>query len=326
MKIAICMVLFCGSLHAATSTHRPEDIVTTVATPGSDGISRTVLEKLLAGFDQLDRKLLELQNGTSIVESKLITIENTIHRLEQGIGRNLSVILEQQTSSENQSSRLKQQHETTTTPKPEPPSSCKEIASNVSGVYRIYEKSDSSPIKVYCEMEKFDGGWIVVQHRFNGSVDFFRNWADYRDGFGELDGEFWLGLEHIHQLTTGRTHELVVEVKDFSDNYGYSRYNSFKVESEREGYRLESLGSYSGTAGNSMKGLRGKKFSTKDKDNDYDIDSHADFYEGGWWYPSGYSNLNGPYTNSTVIKGNWWAYFKNDYRGMSFTRMMIREL
>uniref|UniRef100_A0A182F402 Fibrinogen C-terminal domain-containing protein n=1 Tax=Anopheles albimanus TaxID=7167 RepID=A0A182F402_ANOAL len=96
-------------------------------------------------------------------------------------------------------------------------------------------------------MEKLGGGWIVVQHRFNGSVDFYRNWDRYRDGFGDLESEFWLGLEKMHQITKSRNYELVVEIKDFSGKYGYARYDGFQIGSESEEYRLKNLGSYSGT-------------------------------------------------------------------------------
>ncbi|ETN64560.1 hypothetical protein AND_003694 [Anopheles darlingi] len=300
----------------------------------------------------MDRKLLELQNELTKhrdeVERNRISHDSAI----QDIGRNLSVILDQQTASANHSSYesleqvllsfrsripdcvtstsspLQLNSDTpTTTPKPYQPSSCKERASNVSGVSLIRVYSDSSPFNVYCEMEKFDGGWIVLQHRFNGSVNFFRSWNEYRDGFGKFDGEFWLGLEHIHQLTTARSYELIVEVKDFSGNYGYTRYNAFQVGTEGEQYRLKTMGStYRGSAGDSMTLITGQKFSTKDRDNDGSIGSHADAYEGAWWYPSAYSNLNGPYKNSNNVKGNWWVSFKNDYRGLSFSRMMIREL
>ncbi|ETN64725.1 hypothetical protein AND_003523 [Anopheles darlingi] len=146
--------------------------------------------------------------------------------------------------------------------------SCKGVPSNVSGTYLLRIKSASEPFEVYCEQNAFDGGWIVMQFRFDGSLDFYRGWNEFRDGFGDLRKEFWLGLEKVHQITRGRKHELIVELKDFSRAYVYARYDAFEIGSESERYKLKDIGKYNGTAGDEMINYMGMKFSTKDRDND----------------------------------------------------------
>ncbi|XP_058120107.1 fibrinogen-like protein A [Anopheles ziemanni] len=210
----------------------------------------------------------------------------------------------------------------------DPVRSCRQVTGE-SGTYlfRLWKKSKQ--FEVFCEQNKFKGGWIVIQHRYDGSVDFYRNWAQYRNGFGNVDGEFWLGLEYVHQITKNRPHELLVEVKDFHGNYGYAKYDGFEIGDESELYVLKKLGTYSGTAGDSMEYHKNKKFTTFDRDNDeWNSNNCAMVGHGAWWYDHcHHSNLNGRYQNTTGdASAMVWHHFKNDNPGLSYSRMMIRNI
>ena len=41
---------------------------------------------------------------------------------------------------------------------------------------------------VYCDMT--NGGWTFFQRRLDNSVYFYRGWADYKAGFGDLTGKY----------------------------------------------------------------------------------------------------------------------------------------
>ncbi|XP_050087796.1 ryncolin-2-like [Anopheles aquasalis] len=207
-------------------------------------------------------------------------------------------------------------------------SSCTNVPSKESGIYLIRVKRNSEPFEVYCEQETFGGGWIVFQFRYDGSLDFYRGWNEFRDGFGDLNKEFWLGLEKVHQITSGRKHELVVELKDFNGTYKYALFNAFEIGSESKQYNLKDIGAYNGTACDEMSYLKGKKFSTKDRDNAVNSMGHcAQRHEGAWWH-NWYctaANLNGRYMNAVNRKSMHWYDFNESAQGLSYSRMMIRE-
>ena len=85
----------------------------------------------------------------------------------------------------------------------------------------------------------------MFQKRLDGSVDFYLNWSDYKVGFGDLNGEFWLGNDKIHRLTSDGNQRLRVDLEDFEGNTAYAEYDMFGVMGEKHKYRLI-LGSYSG--------------------------------------------------------------------------------
>ena len=121
---------------------------------------------------------------------------------------------------------------------------------NSSGVYTINPDGGNS-IQVLCDMTTEGGGWTVFQRRLDGSVDFYRGWESYKNGFGNLSGEFWLGNDNIHRLTDSDDVILRVDLEDFEGNITYAEYTTFKVADEADKYRLLIRG-YDGTAGDSM--------------------------------------------------------------------------
>uniref|UniRef100_A0A2M4DJB2 Putative ficolin n=1 Tax=Anopheles darlingi TaxID=43151 RepID=A0A2M4DJB2_ANODA len=206
---------------------------------------------------------------------------------------------------------------------------CKDVPVKVSGKYNIRGNDTFSTFVAYCEQQQFGGGWMVIQHRFDGSLSFDRNWTDYKNGFGIVGGEIWIGLEKIYQFTKKHDCELLIEMKDFHNNTKYARYSSFAIGSECEQYNLAALGEFCGTVGDSLSLHIGMKFSTPDRDNDPSATNCAENYQGGWWFTKcHYSFLNGLYRNVSGLSEQIiaWNEFSDDYRGLRYSRMLIRPL
>nr|XP_053640454.1 microfibril-associated glycoprotein 4-like [Cherax quadricarinatus] len=203
------------------------------------------------------------------------------------------------------------------TPPPPPPvvhdcSTLHQAGVKGSGKYQVFPFT----FLVYCDMSTHGGGWTVVQRRKLQEVqeDFDRGWADYRNGFGNLDGEMWLGLEPLHQLTYSASYELRVDMFDYQLGHLYAHYKNFRVGPESDGYRLLAT-NYSGDAGDALSIFHsGLRFSTLDRDQDLARNkSCAQDKEGGWWFHACYAaHLNGRHSITPSRKGNgteirWWS-------------------
>uniref|UniRef100_A0A1X7SKH3 Fibrinogen C-terminal domain-containing protein n=1 Tax=Amphimedon queenslandica TaxID=400682 RepID=A0A1X7SKH3_AMPQE len=179
---------------------------------------------------------------------------------------------------------------------------------------------------VYCDMETDCSGWTVFQRRQDGSVDFYRNWTDYENGFGNLTGEFWLGLIKIHRLTKEGSNTLRVDLGDFGGRTRYANYSTFNVSDGSTEYIL-TVGGYSGTAGDSLTYHNGRRFTTRDNDNDLSsLGNCAQGYTGAWWYyHCAHSNLNGRYFNTATNnqQGIYWNHWKG-FTTLKFTEMKTR--
>uniref|UniRef100_G3PNT6 Angiopoietin-like 1a n=1 Tax=Gasterosteus aculeatus TaxID=69293 RepID=G3PNT6_GASAC len=200
-----------------------------------------------------------------------------------------------------------------------------------SGMYLLRTTGSDRLIQAWCEHGLDNGGWTVLQRRRDGSVNFFRNWENYKRGFGNIDGEHWLGLENIYNLGRQGDYKLMVELEDWTGKKVYAEYSSFHLEAESEGYRLR-LGSYQGNAGDSFSSHNGKQFTTLDRDKDAFSGNCAHFHKGGWWYNAcGQTNLNGVWYSGGVYRskfqdGIFWAEYGGGFYSLKTTRLMIRPI
>ncbi|KAM9836868.1 fibrinogen beta chain [Aulostomus maculatus] len=233
-----------------------------------------------------------------------------------------------------------------------------------SQMYLIQPSSFYQPYKVYCDQTTQNGGWLLIQSRLDGSVDFGRRWSEYQRGFGniafdagkgycESPGESWLGNDRISQLTQMGPTEVLVEMQDWTGAKVHAQYQQFSIQSETSNYVL-AVGSYSGTAGNcfldgslelfgenrTMTIHNGMMFSTYDRDNDNwnpgDPSKQCSREDGGgWWYnrchsanPNGRYYIGGAYTRHMAKHGTddgvVWMNWKGSWYSLKAISMKIR--
>ncbi|XP_043200396.1 angiopoietin-related protein 7-like [Amphibalanus amphitrite] len=215
------------------------------------------------------------------------------------------------------------------------PRDCSELpAGTASGIHLLQPGLDPSvpPTPAYCDLESDGGGWTVIQRRddiFIPRENFYRDWQDYKRGFGKLDREFWWGLESLWRMTGSRDrrYQLRITLEDFDGERRHAVYGTFRVSSEADGYRL-AVDNYSGDAGDALKRHNGLRFSTKDRDNDRDgRGSCATRHRGAWWYDLCWdSHLNGQplVGNDRSERGICWRQWRGWHYSLKAAEMKIR--
>jgi len=175
------------------------------------------------------------------------------------------------------------------------------------GLYRINMNTYGMVVPAYCDQNTDGGGWTVVQRRVDDSTNFYRNWKPYKEGFGQIHHEHWLGNDNLNLLTsqavlTGSEIRFELGIKGY-DHRHYAKYSNFHVDAESNAYQLHISGYSAGNLGDRMSYHNGMKWTTQDRDNDKwaggSCAADPNDYIGAWWYndcvSSSGSSLNGPY-------------------------------
>ena len=198
------------------------------------------------------------------------------------------------------------------------------------GVYKV-SLTKKITRKVYCYMEGEEGGWMAFQRRFDGSVNFERNWNDYKKSFGNHDSEYWLGNDLLHELTSSRRHNLFVLATDFSEVSQTKRFSHFTIGSKQEKYKFDYasvLPCYSQYE--LFEELKTMKFTTIDQDNDLSGVNCAVSFHGGWWHNKCHKDfMNGKYHPTEACnngEGIDWLGWKTYIKSLKSTSMMMKPM
>jgi len=198
-----------------------------------------------------------------------------------------------------------------------------------SGIYVIPNLcgvNDQCEADIYCDTINGGGGWLVVQRRQDGSVDFNRTWVEYEDGFGTLTGEFWYGLRTLHCLTGQGGWEMRMDIKFKNGTKVFLHYEQFKVASAKDKYKL-TVGGFKGTTTDPMVHHNEMNFTTKDSDNTGWPSGNCALARGpknpigGWWFTTSGCwrfNTNAHYNLRDAI------YINKEWLELPFTEIKIR--
>ena len=167
-----------------------------------------------------------------------------------------------------------------------------------SGIYEIY--INSKKVHVYCSMDASGNGWTTFQRRIDGSVEFDRTWQEYKAGFGNAKGEYWLGNEFLHELTKDTTNtKIKISAEAFDRSKVSMIFTGFKVDSETDKYKLHTGTFLAGNESLKDDWLNNNlmSFTTKDNDNDKEenINCGKARASGFWFVKCGKMYVNSQY-------------------------------
>ena len=123
---------------------------------------------------------------------------------------------------------------------------CYRVSIAKDGPHTIYPSTPKlTSLPVSCDQETDGGGWVMYQRRVNGTVNFTRNWREYKYMFGDHGDnttELWLGNDNVYQLlrSYGSTDcELRIEADSFDGTGCWVVASNFRMNGEDLRYSMD---------------------------------------------------------------------------------------
>jgi len=137
---------------------------------------------------------------------------------------------------------------------------------------------------------------LLIQQNVGGSnYSFNRSWAEFKVGFNDSRGNYWLGNDLLSRLTLINRYKLRLDLlrsRGSLSSWYYAEYSVFRVLIETYNYTM-SVSGHSGNTPNYFNDHNRMVFTTYDRDNDLSSVNCARSYRGGFWYNScGRCSLN----------------------------------
>ncbi|KAH9519362.1 Ficolin-2 [Bulinus truncatus] len=191
---------------------------------------------------------------------------------------------------------------------------------------KLYSKNLNATF--LCDTRTDGGGWILIQRRLYKTTSFKRDWNKYKNGFGSICGDYWLGNENIFRITNSGPYELRIDMV-YNGKKFYAQYTEFYIDGEGSNYRLRVRGFTKGNVRDDFYRHNNMQFSTPDRDNDIHQTRHcARYYGAGWWYHGCHSNnLNGVFNVSKYFGFSVsWESVTGNYKSVESVEMKIRKM
>jgi len=136
-------------------------------------------------------------------------------------------------------------------------------------------------------------GWIIIHQRLDSTLNWTLPWSSYKAGFGTANGDYWMGNDNIHLVTTSKLYRLRMEVLSMTMGWFSTEYNLFTLDAESNFYQIHvsqyvpwdggDIMNYNKSGGVYVQ--NGMNFTTFDQQHDHSqLANCASVGGGGFWY------------------------------------------